>query len=273
MKRLAMAKRTLTSLLLIIVGLPALALGGIPYFFLIATLLGVAAWEYVQMFWVVGYRPARWVTVGGTLALLVTRSFLAEYAIPLFGILILGAMAFHLAEYEKGRDQAPIDFAITIGGLAYLGWVGSYLTLLRSLENGAWWVFLVLPAVWLTDTGAYMIGVRYGKHKMTPRLSPKKSWEGYWAGAFTGMLGGGFLAFAYSTWGPLEVNAWQGAALGLLLGLLTPLGDLGESMFKRQAHIKDSGNLIPGHGGAFDRIDSWLWGAILGYYFLVWFVL
>jgi phosphatidate cytidylyltransferase len=134
---------------------------------------------------------------------------------------------------------------------------------------------LVLPAVWLADTGAYSIGAAYGRHKLSPRLSPKKTWEGYWAGVFTSVVGAMFLAFAYGRWGNLggDISLPQAALLGLLLGLLTPLGDLGESMFKRQAHLKDSSDVIPGHGGFFDRIDSWLWAAVIGYYYLKWFVL
>src|SRR5574341_1407633 len=108
---------------------------------------------------------------------------------------------------------------------------------------------------------------------MTPRLSPKKSWEGYWAGVFTGTLYGGFFAFAYSTWGPLHVSIWQGTLLGFVLSVMTILGDLGESLFKRQAGIKDSGNLFPGHGGAFDRIDTWIWAAVIGVYWIRWFLL
>jgi phosphatidate cytidylyltransferase len=192
-----------------------------------------------------------------------------------------------LIEYERGREQAALDFLASVGGLAYLGWVGAYMIDLRTVPNGGWWIMLVLPVVWLVDIGAYLIGARYGAHKMTPRLSPHKSWEGFWAGAFTGALGGAFFAFAYSPWGPIYIPAWggplqswgplhlpiwQGALFGLLIGLLTPLGDLGESMFKRQAGMKDSGNLFPGHGGAFDRIDSWIWAAVLGYYFIIWFV-
>ena len=114
----------------------------------------------------------------------------------------------------------------------------------------------------------------YGKHKMTPRLSPKKSWEGYWAGVFTAIAAGAFFAWAYSAHGSLsgQITIWQGAVLGLILGVLTTLGDLAESLVKREAGMKDSSNLIPGHGGFFDRIDSWLWAGVLGYYFITWFL-
>jgi len=187
--------------------------------------------------------------------------------------LALAAMAAHLYAYERGRDQAALDFVITVGGLVYLGWVGAYLVNLRELPNGGWWLMLVLPTVWMADSGAYALGAKYGKHKLAPRLSPKKSWEGYWAGVFTGTLYGGFFAYVYSWLGPLHITFWQGALLGLALSVITTLGDLGESLFKRQGGIKDSGTLFPGHGGAFDRIDSWLWAAVIGVYWIRWFFL
>jgi phosphatidate cytidylyltransferase len=187
--------------------------------------------------------------------------------------LMLVALGYHTISYEGGREKAALDFAATAGGLAYLGWVGAYLLDLRNLPDGGWWVFLVLPSVWMADSGAYSIGRAYGRHKLAPRLSPRKSWEGYWAGVFTGTVYGGFFAFAYSTWGPLELSIGQGAVLGLVLSVIAPLGDLGESLFKRPVGIKDSGTLIPGHGGAFDRLDSWLWAAVLGYYYIQWFLI
>jgi phosphatidate cytidylyltransferase len=270
--RQIMLKRTISSLAILAIGLPVLMIGGIPYFLLIAFLLVAAAWEYSIMFRAAGRNPSRLVLLGGIFIVIAVRSFFPAYSLPALEILILLALAIHLFDYERGQDGAALDFGITISGLIYLGWVGAYLLDLRSLPNGAWWVFLALPCVWMADSGAYVIGAAYGKHKMAARLSPKKSWEGYWAGVFTALLSGMFFAFAYTTWGPLDVAIWQGGLLGLLVGLLTPLGDLGESMFKRQVNMKDSGNIIPGHGGAFDRIDSWLWGAILSYYFIVWFL-
>ena len=112
---------------------------------------------------------------------------------------------------------------------------------------------------------------------MAPRLSPKKSWEGYFAGLFTSILIGAFFAYAFSSMGPNPlgglIDPIQGAVLGLVIGALAPLGDLGESMFKRQSGLKDSSNVFPGHGGFLDRIDSWLWGAALGYFIIQFIIL
>ena len=267
-----MSKRTITALLLLLIGFPALAWGGIPYFLFVGFLLTVSAWEYVNLFQATGARPARWLVVGGVLALELARFFQPALAAPVLDFTVLALMTFHLLDYERGAEHAGLDFSVSLGGLVYIGWVGSYLLDLRQLEHGGWWVMFVLPCVWFVDTGAYMLGAAYGKHRMSPRLSPKKSWEGLAGGVFSAMLGGGFLAYAYSTWGPLHLSVWMGALFGLFVGLLTPLGDLGESMLKRQAGLKDSGNIFPGHGGAFDRIDSWIWGAVLGFYFVTWFV-
>src|SRR5690606_13771451 len=169
------------------------------------------------------------------------------------------------------------DFAVTVAGIVYLGWIGSYLLDLRQLAQGGWWLMLVLPIVWAADTGAYSIGSAYGRHKMVPRLSPRKSWEGYIAGVFTSILVGAFFSYAFSELGPQPlldlVTPFQGGVLGLVIGALAPIGDLGESMFKRQSGLKDSSNVFPGHGGFFDRIDSWIWGGALGYFIIQFLVL
>ena len=280
-----MLKRAVTALSLLIIAMPAVLWGGIWFFLLIGFFIVLASWEYTQMFRAVHMQPTAPIIVGGTILLLATRSqavthfffpsavFSPQWAELTLTCLALVAMAAHLYAYERGRDQAALDFTITVGGLLYLGWVGAYLVNLRELPNGGWWLMLVLPTVWMADSGAYALGAKYGKHKLAPRLSPKKSWEGYWAGVFTGTLYGGFFAYVYSWLGPLHITFWQGALLGLVLSVITTLGDLGESLFKRQGGIKDSGTLFPGHGGAFDRIDSWLWAAVIGVYWIRWFFL
>jgi phosphatidate cytidylyltransferase len=272
-----MLKRTLTALAMAAVGLPAIIYGGVFYYLLMGTFLVGGTWEYVRLYRAVKHEPNEMVTVGGVLVLVTARFFFADVAIPVFVGLILLAMTVHLIAFERGRDQAALDFGITVAGIVYIGWIGSYLLDLRSLVNGVWWLMLVLPLVWAADTGGYSIGSAYGKHKMAPRLSPKKSWEGYFAGIFTAVLVGAFFAYAFSSMGPQPlhglINPLQGALLGLAIGALAPLGDLGESMLKRQSGMKDSSNIFPGHGGFLDRIDSWIWGAAIGYFLIQYFIL
>ena len=271
-----MLKRTLTALGLAVVGLPAIIYGGVFYYLLIAVVLVGSAWEYVRMYRAVHYEPNEIVTAGSVLVIATARFFFEEAAIPLFVLSVLAAMAVHLVAYERGRDQAALDFTVTVAGIVYLGWIGSYLIDLRQLPQGGWWLMTVLPIIWGGDTGAYSIGASYGKHKMTPRLSPKKSWEGYFAGLVTSIVVGAFFSYAFSSLGPQPlgglINPLQGGLLGLVIGALAPLGDLGESMLKRQSGLKDSSNVFPGHGGFFDRIDSWIWGAALGFFIIQFFI-
>jgi phosphatidate cytidylyltransferase len=269
-----MRRRLITALGLAAIGLPAIIFGGVFYYLLMGTFLIGAAWEYVHLFRAVKFEPHMVVTLGGVAAVTIARMFFPEHSQPVFAVAILAAMAVHLLAYERGRDQSALDFGVTVGGIVYIGWIGAYLLDLRNLPEGGWWFMLVMFCVWSGDSGAYSIGRAYGKHKLAPRLSPKKSWEGYAASVFTGAITGGFYVYIFTTFGNLtsDITIWQGAIMGLLLGALPPLGDLGESMIKRQSGIKDSSDIIPGHGGFFDRIDSWLWGAVIGYYFLVWFI-
>lgn len=260
-------------MLLLAILMPAIFFGGALYFLFISFFIVTAAWEYATMFEAIKFEPSVPITVGGTFIILAVRSFLPQFAEFTLGVLILAAMSYHLFAYERGRNAAALDLVITLGGLIYLGWVGAYMVDLRSLPNGGWWVMFIFPVVWLADSGAYSIGARYGSHKMFPRLSPKKSWEGYWAGVLMGTFYGGFFAYMYTKFGPLHVQIWQGVLIGFVLSTLTTLGDLGESLFKREAVIKDSGNLFPGHGGAFDRIDSLIWSAVIGVYIIRFFFL
>ncbi|MBM3144011.1 MAG: phosphatidate cytidylyltransferase [Chloroflexi bacterium] len=275
-------QRVIVTIVLLPIGMAAIYYGGLYYISLITIFLGLAAWEYGQLFSAGGYRPSGVLVVGGALAFILLRSLDYFYESSwyddiawLISILVLVSMTYHLIQYERGRDQAATDFAVTISGILYIGLLGSYLVLLRGLPDGAWWVLTTLPAVWLADSGAYFYGRTYGKRKLCPRLSPKKSWEGYLAGIAVSILGtAAFAAMWRLPAGPgTELTALRGAILGLIISVVAPLGDLGQSMIKRQFHVKDSSNLIPGHGGAFDRIDSWLWAGVLGYYIIVWFFL
>jgi len=264
-----MLKRVSTALVLAAIGFPAIYYGGIFFWGLITLLLVIAAWEYLSLMRSAGYQPAIRLGVAGVFFLALVRTYFPDYESATLIFFIFLAMAHHLLAFERGRDEAASDFAFTLTGLVYLGWMGAYLIRLRELPNGVYWFSFVLPIIWFTDTGAFFVGRKWGKHKLAPRLSPKKTWEGYFGGVFFGLLGS--LLF-YTLWHQiLNISLFDSLLLGLSLSVLTPLGDLGESMIKRQSGIKDSSHILPGHGGIFDRIDTWLWAAPLGYYLVRWF--
>ncbi len=268
-----MVKRTLAALGLAAVGLPAIIFGGPYYYLLITLLLGIAAWEFQNIFCSVDCKASQPVLIGGVVLIALSRAFLPGIAISLLTFSILVAMAWHLIDYERGRKTAATDFTFTTTGIVYIGWIGAYLIDIRNLDNGLWWLLLVLPAIWIADMAAFFVGSRWGRHALSPRLSPKKTWEGYLAGIFFGTILTAGLAALWHFVGSQTITWWKGLILGGLLSILTTLGDLGESMFKRQAGVKDASNIIPGHGGVLDRIDSWVWGAALGYFSIIWFLL
>jgi phosphatidate cytidylyltransferase len=268
-----LVKRLIVAIILIPVGVTVVYFGGWPFTLFIALLLGVAAWEFCNLFIKAGYAPATPLVITGVVALTITRLTSGfEYQDLILTIIVLATMTYHLVAYEKGRDTSATDFAISLGGLAYLGILGSHLISLRLLPDGLWWFMLIMPVTWLADTGAFFIGSRLGKHRIAPRLSPKKSWEGYIGGIATGILAGILLSYLWGLRSPVMTIS-RGLVVGIVLSVLPTLGDLGESMLKRQFGVKDSSNLLPGHGGILDRIDSWIWAAAIGYYlvFFLWF--
>jgi phosphatidate cytidylyltransferase len=269
-----LAKRALVTIILLPIVIAAIIMGSWVYVAMVILILGLAASEYVRLFRASGLQPAGFLVVIAVLLFTVGRALNGfESAAWISSLVILALMTYHLVVYERGRDLAATDFSASLSGAFYIGWLGAYMVSLRALPSGMWWVLLVLPGIWLADTGAYLIGSRFGRHKLSPRLSPKKSWEGYLAGIVTGVLGTIILALIWKglAGSELPVTWPQAGVLGFILGAVPTLGDLGESMIKRQVGAKDSGNLLPGHGGAFDRIDSWLWAGVLGYYVIVWF--
>jgi CDP-diglyceride synthetase len=149
-----MRKRLITSLVLGLIGLPAILFGGIFYYFLMGTFLIGAAREYVNLFRAAKFEPQFHITVGGVTLITIMRMFFPVYAQPAFALSILVALAYHLFVYERGRDQSALDFCISIGGITYIGWIGSYFFELRNLPDGGWWFLLVMFCVWLGDSGA-----------------------------------------------------------------------------------------------------------------------
>ncbi len=268
-----LTQRLVVTIILLPAGVLVIHLGGWVYAVVVAVLLSLAAWEFGGLFRVEGLQPSSGLIVAGTLVLVLGRAANGFDSAPwILVIFMLASMTHHLIAYERGRDKAGTDLSISLAGGMYIGWMGAYLISLRDLPDGKWWVLVVLPAVWLADGGAFFIGRSFGKHKLAPRLSPKKSWEGYLGGIVTGTLGAALLAGLWRIGAGEQtlVSPGFGALIGVIMAVITPLGDLGESMIKRQVGAKDSSNLLPGHGGMFDRMDSWLWAAPIGYYIILW---
>ena len=266
-------QRVLVVLVLLPIGLVVILAGGWWFAAGIALVLGLAAFEFGRLFRSGGQRPSMPLLVAFAAAFALARHLWGFGGSPelLAAVCLLG-MTWHLVDYERGAPASATDMAITFGGILYLGWLGGYFVSLRDLPDGAWWLLLALPTVWLADSGAYFVGRRFGRHKLAPRLSPKKTWEGYVAGIVTGAISGALLALAWATWAatPAYFTWLNGLVIGTVLAVLTTLGDIGISMIKRQVQVKDSGALLPGHGGVLDRIDSWLWAGVLGYYLALW---
>ncbi len=212
-----MLKRTITALGLAVIGLPLIILGGPFYYLLMGTFLVGAAREYVILFRAAKYQPNFPVTVGGATLVTFTRMFFPSYAQPAFAVSIIAAMAYHLIAYERGRDQSAVDFGITVGGIVY-HWLDRFVSFGPAKPSRR---RLVVHAGDVLRHGLEIpvrtsIGRAYGRHKMAPRLSPKKSWEGYAASVVTATWGGIFFAYAFTTYGNLagQITLWQGAILG-----------------------------------------------------------
>jgi phosphatidate cytidylyltransferase len=177
---------------------------------------------------------------------------------------VLGTMLWRAPENPNGyvRDVTASTFAAL-----YVPFLAGFAALLLRPDDGADRVVVFIVLVVLSDVGGYVAGVLFGKHPMAPTVSPKKSWEGFGGSALFCAVGG---AVALPTL--LDGEAWQGALMGLALMVTATLGDLGESMIKRDLGIKDMGSLLPGHGGIMDRLDSLLPAAPVAYLLLAWLV-
>ena len=267
-----LSQRVKAALIFVPLVLILIYFGGWLFNLSIALLLLLAAFEFVRLFQRIGYQPSFSFSTIGILLFVVQRWFFTDRHLGIFLTLFLFlTIIYALIDYERGKQDPAINFAINLAVAFYLGWVGSHFILIRALPAGLGWLLTALPATWLADAGAYTIGRKFGKSKMTPHLSPNKTWAGLLGGTLAGTLSGLLLVLLWRSVGflPPDTPIWQGLVMGFVLSILTPAGDLFISLFKRTAGVKDTGNLIPGHGGILDRIDTWIWAGLLGYYLVL----
>ncbi|MFG1778428.1 phosphatidate cytidylyltransferase [Micromonospora sp. NPDC049048] len=256
----------------IAVGLALAALVVVPLFFyrpvfvaVVAAAVAVGIWEMARAVRRSGAHPPLVPLIAGGVLTIGLAWFSGPDALSL-GLLVtvLGTMVWRLGDGPRGF-QRDLTAAALIA--VYVPFLGGFAALLAAPDDGQWRVLVTLVAVVLSDTGGYAAGANFGKHPMAPSVSPKKSWEG-----FAGSVGAAALGSALLLWLLLDVAPWWGALFGLAVSGAAVLGDLAESMIKRDLGVKDMSNLLPGHGGLMDRLDSILFALPTAYLLLAVFV-
>ncbi|HEU5375076.1 MAG TPA: phosphatidate cytidylyltransferase [Ktedonobacteraceae bacterium] len=259
--------RTITALVGIPVVLVVLWLGGWWAFATAALVTVLAIYELHTMTLHEGYHPVILVSLALSFLFLVAAMLPQQRLLLLeIGISVALLVSFPILFMREKLEGAMVDWSLTMAIAVYLGWPMSFLLLLRGyqagLSDGLWWLLMLFGGVWGFDTGAFFAGHFFGRHKLAPIISPGKTWEGVFGGLLFSVIAG--LLF---TTLPMGVPWYLAVLLGLLVGVAATLGDLAESLIKRQTHVKDSGQFFPGHGGILDRIDSILFAVLVVYIF------
>jgi phosphatidate cytidylyltransferase len=264
-----------------IIGIPLLIVlvfvsEGVPFILGVSVISVIGLHEFYQGIRKTGADPQDWVGLASAfLFLFAARSQFHAEGFSLPGVLTLFVIVTLMIELIR-RNRAPVkNLGSTFLGAVYVGWLFSYLVAIRSIggtfrldgipwriEDGAWLVLYIVFAAWAADTGAYLVGRKWGRHKLAPVVSPGKSWEGMFAGIASAVLVSLVL-------GPAMGVPWMHTVvLGIAIGIASLVGDLAESAIKRDIGIKDFGSILPGHGGILDRFDGLLFAAPLFYYYV-----
>ena len=228
-----------------------------------------ASWLALVELYRLHFQP-RVATMAIMLGLVMTTLVLSHLqwpeAVPLHPVLLLtlaATLLFHLLS-KQDLSRSLVDISVLIFGTLYIGFALGHLLRTRALPDGIFLVFFVILVTWAGDTGAYYAGVSMGRTPLAPRISPNKTVEGLLGGCLLAVV----IALIARAWFIPSFTIVDAVVLGILLTVAGLIGDLSESMFKRGAGVKDSGGLIPGHGGMLDRLDSLLLTAPAYYYYV-----
>lgn len=259
------AGRNLPAAIAVGVGLVGVVIGTLGWWhwgftLLVAVALSLGAVEIHQALKRIGMNSAITPIVVGTVAIQVGSYYASQHPdrgissitvlVSMLGLTVLSALMWRL---PKGPDGFVKDASASLFTIAYLPLLGTAVPLMLGGDLGRERVIAFIACVVASDTGGYIAGVLFGKHKMAPVISPKKTWEG-----FAGSVAGGVLAGVITVTWLLDSAWWVGVLLGVLLVIFGTAGDLVESMVKRDVGIKDMSSFLPGHGGVMDRLDSLL---------------
>jgi len=264
--------RILTGIVGAVLILGSIYFGGFPFLFIVLGIVMLAVREFYFLAEETGY-PS-YPLIGLVSSVFVVLSVFLngvsfgqvtdnQTTSALLGLIMILIVCRSLA---KGpADTSLSEWGVTFLGMFYVAWSLSHLLLIRDLRPGGREItFLLFALVWVEDTAAYFIGVRWGRHKIAQSISPKQSWEGTVAGLLA--VSGVALVFQMSVLKPY-LRQSEAVGLAVLVGILAFISDLGESILKRGAGIKDSSHLLPGHGGVLDRFDSFLLTTPFFYYY------
>jgi len=270
-------KRVLTAVILVPIVLVLVFLPPyLQWLFTAATALvaALAAWECLGLAQAKGANPLRIVVVVATLVLFAAWGEWqdADRFLPVYGLLCLALLL--ICTFASPTERMLPDATSSIFCLFYTGLTMVALPALREQANGPSLVLYLLLVVWAGDVAAYYVGSAWGRHKLAPRISPGKSWEGSIASVAGSMLvAAGLVGLAelLARWNIAvlfyaEESVWYWVGLAVLVNVAAQVGDLAESALKRSAGVKDSGSLLPGHGGVLDRIDALLVAAPVLWY-------
>jgi phosphatidate cytidylyltransferase len=241
----------------------------------VAAVAAMAAWEFLGLAEKVGANPPRIAVLVAVLALFAGNYEWPDQTAAILGVLSLGLLVY--CTFSRPVEQVIADVSSSIFGLLYIGFTLISLPVLREQTNGPSLVAFLLCVVWAGDIAALYIGRRWGRHKLAPTISPNKSWEGALGSVAGGLLVTGFLlglehllkARFDSAWLSYPEDIWYWLRLSVVVNVAAQVGDLVESALKRSAGVKDSGTLLPGHGGVLDRIDALLLAAPVLWYALL----
>ena len=260
-------KRVLTAILLILI-VVTLIFKGQPWMLTLATALvaELAAYEYLALANAGGARvPAWWMAAAVALLFYFTYYRPIEAQLPVLSLLALALLAW--TGFRGALDRVLPDAALGLFGLVYVAYPLLLLPMIWNRDDGRPLLLFLLVCVWAGDIAAYYVGRSLGRHKLT-RLSPNKTWEGSIAISRAGVVAGLAVVYAgdaLSARGNTVLHiiepVWQSAVLAIIINIAAQLGDLLESAIKRGAGVKDSGSMLPGHGGILDRIDALLLAA------------
>ena len=265
--------RIVTGVIFSIIALLCLFMGGLPILGFLLVVIFLGSVEYVKILRTKGFHPSLSLILLTDLAFAILIFFRRFDLLP--SIISLAIMASFLMVLFMGRQPYIVNVATTVLGFLYCGWLPCHLLLIRQISadrinafqigtnEGLWLVIFVFLIVVATDIGGYYFGSKFGKHKLSPVISPKKTVEG--------ALGATIMALIVASFGVFytKLTLLHALVAGLLITISSQLGDLSESLVKRDAGVKDSSNILPGHGGILDRTDGYLFALPVAYYYLV----